>query len=127
MADRDSSRRTRQSGRLGGNRPRTHPKGPQGGRSDRKSGRAPARPPSNSTKVRADLANIRARLGVALAVVTVASMALKHQNAEADADVALLLQRCVADELFNQLDRLDHILGTAGIMGGEIRVQGGAS
>jgi len=73
------------------------------------------------------LANIRTRLDIVMAVVAVASMALKHQNAEADADVALLLQRCVADELFNQRARLDHLLANARIIGGELSVQGGAS
>jgi hypothetical protein len=62
-----------------------------------------------------------------MAVVAVASMALKHQNAEADADVALLLQRCVADELFNQLQRLDPILANARTISGDFRVPGGAS
>ena len=72
------------------------------------------------------MANIRTRLDIVMAVVAVASMALKHQNAEADADVALLLQRCVADELFNQLQRLDHILANARTISGEFRVPGGA-
>jgi hypothetical protein len=66
------------------------------------------------------LANIRARLGIAMAAATVASLALKHQNAERDAEVALLLQCSVVDELSRQLDRLDHILKAAHVIGGDL-------
>jgi hypothetical protein len=80
-----------------------------------------------STKVLSILANIRAHLGIAMAAAAVASLALKRQNAEADEDVAVLLQRCVADELSRQLDRLDHILKAARVIGAELRVPGGES
>lgn len=121
MADRDSSRRTRRSGRLGGNRPRTHPKGAQS-RPQRNPMRVSATTSRYSTKVLPTLANIRAHLGIAMAAAAVASLALKRQNAEGDADVALLLQRCVADGLSRQLDRLDHILKTARVFGAELRM-----
>jgi uncharacterized protein (UPF0254 family) len=78
-----------------------------------------------SSKVLPTLANIRAHLGIALAAAAVASLALKRQNAEGDADVALLLQRCVADEISRQIDRLDEILKTARVTGAEVRVSGG--
>jgi hypothetical protein len=127
MADRNSSRRTRQSGRSGGNRPRTHPKGSQGRRPGRKSARAPAPPPRKSTKVLVALENIRLHLEIAMAAAIVTSLALEKQNAEGDPDAALILKRCVADELSSQLDRLDHILAKARLIAGDLVVPGGGS
>jgi hypothetical protein len=119
MADRDSSRRTRRSGRLGGNRPRTHPKGAQGS-PQCKPVQVSAPPAIKSTKVLPVLANIRARLGIAMAAATVTSLALKHQNAERDVDAAHLLQRSVVDEISRQVERLDHILKAARVIGGDL-------
>jgi hypothetical protein len=127
MADRDSSRRTRQSGRSGGNRPRTHPKRPQGRRPGPKSARVSAPPPRKSTKVLADLTNMRFHLEIAMAAAIVTSLALEKQNAEVDPDAALILRRCVADELSRQLDRLDHILANARMIPGDLAVPGGGS
>jgi hypothetical protein len=126
MADPNSSRRTRQRGRSGGNRPRTHPKRAPSRRPDRKSARAPAPPPRKSTKVLADLENMRLHLEVAMAAAIVTSLALEQQNAEGDPDAALILRRCVADELSSQLDRLDHILANARKIAGDL-VPGGES
>src|SRR5687768_4731506 len=46
------------------------------------------------------------RLRVARSVVTVAAMALARQNAEADADIASVLHKHVADALTTEIDAL---------------------
>jgi hypothetical protein len=42
-----------------------------------------------------------------MAIAYVTSAALKAQDADSDNEAALVLQRCVADELDRQLERLD--------------------
>ena len=57
----------------------------------------------------ATLLDISLRLKVAMAVVAVCGIALKNQYADNDADVAVVLQRCVADELDRQIGRIDQL------------------
>jgi hypothetical protein len=116
MANRDSIRRTRLRGRFGGNRPRTHPKGPSPG-AKKSRGAVPIPPlqPKDSTQCLSVLAHVRGHLVVILASLTTAAMALQQQNTENDAEVALMLRRCVADQLFLQIEHLDRALKAAGI------------
>ena len=88
MANVDSSRQTRRR--------------PEGGR------RSP-KPASDAANQEA-LSDIRRRLEVAMAVTTCISASLAAQHADTDADAALALQRCVADELDRQIERLDSLL-----------------
>jgi hypothetical protein len=60
--------------------------------------------------IRAVLSDIRLRLGVAQAVATIASAALKFQGADSDEDVATAIQRCVCDVLSAQIDRLEVVI-----------------
>jgi hypothetical protein len=53
------------------------------------------------------LSDISVRLKVAMAATVVCGAALKSQNADSDEDAAVVLQRCVADELDRQIERLD--------------------
>jgi SUMO ligase MMS21 Smc5/6 complex component len=57
-----------------------------------------------------DLLDIRHRLSIAMACAYVASTALKCQEADADKDAAVTIQRCVADELHRQIDRIERVL-----------------
>jgi hypothetical protein len=52
------------------------------------------------------LSDISLRLKVAMAATVVCGAALKSQNADSDEDAAVVLQRCVADELDRQIERL---------------------
>lgn len=56
------------------------------------------------------LSEIRLQLLVAMAASAVCSAALKAQRADSDDDVAVLLQRCIADELNRQIERLDVVI-----------------
>jgi hypothetical protein len=56
------------------------------------------------------LSEIRPRLLVAMAASAVCSAALKAQHADSDDDVAVLLQRSIADELNRQIERLDAVI-----------------
>ncbi len=56
------------------------------------------------------LSEIRLRLLVAMAESAVCSAALKAQHADSDDDVAVLLQRSIADELNRQIERLDAVV-----------------
>ena len=127
MAGRNSSRRTRPRVRNGGNRPRTHPKGIQRPGPKRKPALGPTIPLSDSTKVVFVLASMRVHLCVASAAATVVSKALKRQNADGDLDAALVLQRCVADELSRQIDGLDHLLANELNVGAGLKPSGGGS
>jgi hypothetical protein len=53
------------------------------------------------------LSDISLRLRVAMAATVVCGAALKPQNADSDEDAAVVLQRCVADKLDRQIERLD--------------------
>ncbi len=106
MAVHDSSRRTRRSGRLGGNRPQTPPKQSPYRFSEPLS----PEPVDGRPQILPVLAQIQARLTLVLSAITVASSALKYQNAEIDADVALLLRRSVANEIQQSLVDLERFL-----------------
>jgi hypothetical protein len=56
------------------------------------------------------LSDISLRLKVAMAATAVCGAALKSQNADSDEDAAVVLQRCVADELDRQIERLDAVI-----------------
>jgi len=51
------------------------------------------------------LSDISLRLKVAMAATVVCGAALKSQNADSDEDAAVVLQRCVADELDRPIER----------------------
>ncbi len=59
------------------------------------------------------LRDIRHRLDIASAVAYVCAAALKAQTANNDVDVALCLQRCVGDQLFEQMQHISRLLGEA--------------
>lgn len=60
------------------------------------------------------LSDIHLRLTVTLAAVAVCSAALRAQNADSDEDAALVLQRCVGDELDRQIERIAGLLAGGG-------------
>lgn len=57
------------------------------------------------------LRQIRAGLEVAKSAAYVSGVALRAQAADGDTDVALVLQRIVADEIGRQVERIDLLLG----------------
>jgi hypothetical protein len=65
---------------------------------------------SKAPPIRTVLGDIRLRLGVAEAVATIASAALKFQGADFDKDVTTAIQRCVSDVLLAQIDRLEAVI-----------------
>lgn len=56
------------------------------------------------------LEDIRLRLAVAMSAAYVVGAALNSQHADSDQDAALVLQRCVGDELGRQIERLDAVI-----------------
>jgi hypothetical protein len=58
-----------------------------------------------------ELAGIRQRLAVAMACAYVTSAALIAQQSDSDGEAALILRRCVGDELDKQIERLDALAG----------------
>jgi len=56
------------------------------------------------------LSDIRLRLTIALAATAVCSAALRAQRADSDEDAAVVLQRCVGDELDRQIERIGSLL-----------------
>jgi hypothetical protein len=60
--------------------------------------------------VRAELQEVIARLKGLQSTLTVAVSALRHQNADIDADIANLLQRSVGDPLQQQVEKLETLL-----------------
>lgn len=57
------------------------------------------------------LREIRRKLDIASAVAYVCAAALRGQAADNGIDVALCLQRCVGDALFDQMQHIDRLLG----------------
>lgn len=51
------------------------------------------------------------RLRLARSIVTTAAIALAHQNADADADIAFVLHKAVTDNLTGQMETLNRVLG----------------
>jgi hypothetical protein len=66
--------------------------------------------PPKALPLVAVLSEIRLRLLVAMAASAVCGAALKAQRADCDEDVAVHLQRSVADELNRQIERLDAVI-----------------
>jgi hypothetical protein len=52
------------------------------------------------------------RLQLILPVISVAVLALRHQNAELDEDIALVLSRNACDPLDVEIDQLEALLST---------------
>ncbi|GEM_PF-3311553 len=67
--------------------------------------------PIGPPRVHSHLTELVGRLQLAHAAVTTATAALRQQNCELDADVARLLERCVADVLAEQLEETEALLG----------------
>lgn len=57
------------------------------------------------------------RLQHILPVISVAVLALRHQNAELDEDIALVLSRNACDPLDVEIGQLEALLGTLGARG----------
>lgn len=71
-------------------------------------------PATSSVEVSvAALREIRRRLDVASAVAYICAAALRAQTSDNDRDVALCLQRCVGDILFEQMLHINRLLGVA--------------
>ena len=66
--------------------------------------------PPTALPLVAVLSEIRLQFLVAMAASAVCSAALKAQHADSDDDVAVLLQRSIADELSRQIERLDAVI-----------------
>ena len=64
----------------------------------------------SSQRLRAELAGVVSQLQQLQSTVAVAVSALRHQNADIDADIARLLQRSVSDKLQEQVDKLEALL-----------------
>jgi len=74
----------------------------------------PVGPPTALRQVQVEEALLRTlvfRLEIASSVATTAAMALAHQNAEFDADIASVLRRHVVDALGPKIDVLKMTLG----------------
>ena len=85
--------------------------------SSRKPRRKPAPPKPSKVRTATDsqhdtaLRQIRNRLEIAMSVAYVTGAALKDQGADVDQEAALALQRCVGDELDQQIERIDSLIG----------------
>ncbi len=67
--------------------------------------------------IAAGLAGVRQRLELVAAVAAVAHAALGSQAADADHDVAVLIQRCIADEIDRQIEQIDGITAMCATVG----------
>lgn len=92
----------RNSSRLGGNRPRTHP---SSSRKNRSIATEQTRETSQQLKL------VVFHLKHARAVVVTAMAALWHQSADHDVDVAVALQHAVAHPLLTEIERLEKLIG----------------
>lgn len=57
------------------------------------------------------LSAVRLRLKFVMAAAFTISAALQFQNAELDADIALIVGRCVGDEIDRQIEAIDRVIG----------------
>ena len=73
---------------------------------------AKAFPPARSSQLApgATLRDVCQRLEAVRSIAHTSSAALKFQRADIDADVAIVIQRCIADEIDRQLQRIDKLL-----------------
>jgi nitrate reductase NapAB chaperone NapD len=67
---------------------------------------------SKARSARAPLAEVVRHLRHVRSAVVVAVAALRQQNCELDEDIAVVLQRNVADQLHDQIERLETLEGT---------------
>jgi hypothetical protein len=65
-------------------------------------------PPESPVRI---LSAIRLRLKFVMAAAFTISAALQFQNAELDADIALIVGRCVGDEIDHQIEVIDCVIG----------------
>jgi hypothetical protein len=80
-----------------------------------KSHRGPAhRSAPSHHAVQALLTGIRLRLETVAAITVIVVAAPRAQNADADLDAALVLQRCVCDSLFDQIQAIEKTLADGG-------------
>jgi hypothetical protein len=81
-------------------------------KSIRKPRRKPATPSRTnpSASVVAALTEVRRRLELAEAVAIVTCAALRAQAADSDQEAALVLQRCVVDEIDRQIEEIDSVI-----------------
>lgn len=98
MAARNSSRGARRRGRLGGNRPRTHPP-----RSVAES--LAAKGPSATEVLIREIRLLALRLEVIYRTALTVEMALRYQNADHDADFADCLRHAVCDVVWEQSEK----------------------
>ena len=90
-----------------------------------------AKSPHRATDVR--LGDVLRHLHQIQSAVVVAVAALRHQNCELDTDIANVLQRCVADRIQDQIERLEALTeprrrgrtGAGGPLGGSGATGGG--
>ena len=98
MAARNSSRGARRRGRLGGNRPRTHP---------RRSAvdRLAVKGPSATEVLIREIRLLALRLEVIYRTAVTVEMALRYQNADQDADFADCLRHAVCEAVWEQSEK----------------------
>lgn len=79
----------------------------------RRAKRHPA-PPANMgpTSPVGILSAVRRRLKFVMAAAFTVSAALEYQNAEMDAEVALIVGRCVGDEIDRQIEEIDRVIAS---------------
>ena len=103
MAVRNSSRGARRRGRLGGNRPRTHP--------PRSAAERPAAKEPSATEVLIrEIRLLALRLAVIYRTAVTVEMALCSQNADHDADFADCLRHSVCDAVWEQSEKANGLL-----------------
>lgn len=73
------------------------------------------RPPPSNRAVQALLTGVRLRLETVTSCTVVVVAALKAQNADADLDAALVLQRCVCNPLSVQIQAIESALAGGGV------------
>jgi hypothetical protein len=69
---------------------------------------------SKTRSVRGELGAVVTHLRQVQSAVVVAVAALRQQNCELDEDIAVVLQRSVADRLHDQIDRLEAVMRVVG-------------
>jgi hypothetical protein len=69
---------------------------------------------SKTRSARGELGAVVGQLRQVQSAVVVAVAALRQQNCELDEDIAVVLQRSVADRLHDQIDRLEGLMRVMG-------------
>ena len=98
MAAHNSSRGARRRGRLGGNRPRTHPTRPV-------AERPAAKAPSAIEVLIREIRLLALRLEAIYRTAATVEMALRYQNADQDADFADCLRHAVCEAVWEQSEK----------------------